>query len=166
MGGVSSLALKVVNSPSGMDSHLTLKWSFRYEVLISMPFSKFPYESLFLNCNFFISHLQAHDQAVRSMVWSYNDLWMVTGDDGGTIKYWILGQSIQEFWLYLAVWFLLSLCVLGGRYWQTNMNNVKANKSAHKESVRDLRYMNSQDLISLDICFFHFWSFSFYSLCL
>lgn len=26
-----------------------------------------------------------------------------------------------------------------GRYWQNNMNNVKANKSAHKESVRDLR---------------------------
>lgn len=25
------------------------------------------------------------------------------------------------------------------RYWQNNMNNVKANKSAHKESVRDLR---------------------------
>ncbi|KAF6152329.1 hypothetical protein GIB67_005983 [Kingdonia uniflora] len=35
---------------------------------------------------------------------------MVTGDDGCSIK-----------------------------YWQTNMNNVKANKSAHKESVRDLR---------------------------
>lgn len=25
------------------------------------------------------------------------------------------------------------------RYWQSNMNNVKANKTAHKESVRDLR---------------------------
>lgn len=25
------------------------------------------------------------------------------------------------------------------RYWQNNMNNVKANKSAHKESVRDVR---------------------------
>ncbi|KAL3537711.1 hypothetical protein ACH5RR_001077, partial [Cinchona calisaya] len=55
--------------------------------------------------------LQAHDQAVRSMVWSYNDNWMVTGDDGGAIK-----------------------------YWQNNMNNVKANKSAHKESVRDLSF--------------------------
>ena len=29
--------------------------------------------------------------------------------------------------------------VPGGRYWQNNMNNVKANKSAHKESVRGLR---------------------------
>ncbi|CAI9110021.1 OLC1v1009981C1 [Oldenlandia corymbosa var. corymbosa] len=55
--------------------------------------------------------LQAHDQAVRSMVWSYNDNWMVTGDDGGAIK-----------------------------YWQNNMNNIKANNSAHKESVRDLSF--------------------------
>lgn len=35
-------------------------------------------------CN--VIHMQAHDQAVRSMVWSHNDNWMVTGDDGGTIK--------------------------------------------------------------------------------
>ncbi|CAN6444030.1 unnamed protein product [Victoria cruziana] len=45
------------------------------------------------------------------MVWSHNENWMVTGDDGGSIK-----------------------------YWQTNMNNVKANKSAHRESVRDLSF--------------------------
>nr|GFB22245.1 hypothetical protein [Tanacetum cinerariifolium] len=25
--------------------------------------------------------LQAHDDPIRSMVWSYNDNWMVTGDD-------------------------------------------------------------------------------------
>lgn len=31
--------------------------------------------------------LQAHDQAIRSMVWSHNENWMVTGDDGGSIKY-------------------------------------------------------------------------------
>uniref|UniRef100_A0A1D1Y5S3 Flowering time control protein FY n=1 Tax=Anthurium amnicola TaxID=1678845 RepID=A0A1D1Y5S3_9ARAE len=55
--------------------------------------------------------LQAHDQAIRSMVWSHNENWMVSGDDGGSIK-----------------------------YWQSNMNNVKANKSAHKESVRDLSF--------------------------
>ncbi|GAY48628.1 hypothetical protein CUMW_113150 [Citrus unshiu] len=55
--------------------------------------------------------LQAHDHAIRSMVWSHNDNWMVSGDDGGAIK-----------------------------YWQNNMNNVKANKSAHKESVRDLSH--------------------------
>ncbi|CAN6444028.1 unnamed protein product [Victoria cruziana] len=30
--------------------------------------------------------LQAHDQAIRSMVWSHNENWMVTGDDGGSIK--------------------------------------------------------------------------------
>jgi len=30
---------------------------------------------------------QAHDLPVRSMVWSHNENWMVTGDDGGAIKY-------------------------------------------------------------------------------
>ncbi|CAK9263140.1 unnamed protein product [Sphagnum jensenii] len=60
--------------------------------------------------------LQAHDQAVWSMIWSHNENWMVTGDDGGCIK-----------------------------YWQTNMNNVKANKTAHKEAVCDLSF-SSTDL--------------------
>ena len=40
--------------------------------------------------------LQAHDSPVRAMEWSHNDVWMVTGDHGGYIK-----------------------------YWQSNMNNVK-----------------------------------------
>jgi hypothetical protein len=31
--------------------------------------------------------MQAHDQAVRSMMWSHNENWMVTGDDGGCIKF-------------------------------------------------------------------------------
>jgi polyadenylation factor subunit 2 len=52
--------------------------------------------------------LQAHDTAIRSMVWSHNDQWMVTGDHEGIVK-----------------------------YWQSNMNNVKA-FSAHKEAVRDI----------------------------
>ena len=55
--------------------------------------------------------LQAHDQAIQSMVWSHNENWMVTSDDGGFIK-----------------------------YQKTNMTNVKANKSAHKESVHDLSF--------------------------
>ncbi|XP_020594753.1 flowering time control protein FY-like, partial [Phalaenopsis equestris] len=29
--------------------------------------------------------LQAHDNAIKSMVWSHNENWMVTGDDGGSI---------------------------------------------------------------------------------
>ena len=33
-----------------------------------------------------LKHMQAHDQAIRSMVWSHNDNWMVSGDDGGAIK--------------------------------------------------------------------------------
>ena len=42
---------------------------------------------------------------------------------------------------FLAMQLCLSFSLLDGRYWQNNMNNVKANKSAHKESVRDLRYI-------------------------
>lgn len=53
---------------------------------------------------------QAHDSPVRSMVWSHNDVWMVTGDHGGYIK-----------------------------YWQSNMNNVKMFQ-AHKEAIRGIRY--------------------------
>lgn len=53
---------------------------------------------------------QAHDSSVRTMVWSHNDQWMVTGDTGGFVK-----------------------------YWQTNMNNVKLFQ-AHKDPVRGLRY--------------------------
>jgi hypothetical protein len=44
------------------------------------------------------------------MVWSHNDLWLLTGDHGGFVK-----------------------------YWQSNMNNVKMYE-AHKEPVRGLRW--------------------------
>ena len=54
--------------------------------------------------------LQAHDTAVRAMVWSHNENWMVTGDHGGTVK-----------------------------YWQSNMNNAKAFQ-AHNEAVRDISF--------------------------
>jgi len=54
--------------------------------------------------------LQAHDSPVRTMVWSHNDVWMVTGDHAGYVK-----------------------------YWQSNMNNVKMFQ-AHKEAIRGLRY--------------------------
>jgi len=53
---------------------------------------------------------QAHDISVRTMVWSHNDSWMVTGDHGGYVK-----------------------------YWQSNMNNVKMYQ-AHKEAIRGIRY--------------------------
>jgi len=54
--------------------------------------------------------MQAHDTAVRSMIWSHNDQWMLTGDHGGFVK-----------------------------YWQSNMNNVKMYQ-AHKDPVRGLRW--------------------------
>jgi polyadenylation factor subunit 2 len=54
--------------------------------------------------------LQAHDNAIRAMTWTHNENWMVTGDHGGEIK-----------------------------YWQPNMNNVKA-FAAHKEAIRDISF--------------------------
>ncbi len=48
--------------------------------------------------------------AVRAMRWSHNQLWMVTADHGGFVK-----------------------------YWQSNMNNVKM-FSAHKEPIREISY--------------------------
>lgn len=53
--------------------------------------------------------LQAHDSPVRTMVWSHNDNWMVTGDHTGFVK-----------------------------YWQSNMNNVRMFQ-AHKEPIRGIR---------------------------
>lgn len=92
--------------------------------------------------------LQAHDQAIRSMVWSHNENWMVSGDDGGSIKYETLSYCnlriiFTNFCLFDLILHLFvghEPCGLLFRYWQNSMNNVKANKSAHKESVRDLRY--------------------------
>lgn len=57
-----------------------------------------------------LSRRQAHDVSVRTMVWSHNDNWMVTGDHSGFVK-----------------------------YWQSNMNNVKMFQ-AHKEPIRGIRY--------------------------
>lgn len=45
------------------------------------------------------------------MVWSNNELWMLTGDHSGFIK-----------------------------YWQSNMNNVKMYQG-HREAVRGVRYV-------------------------
>jgi polyadenylation factor subunit 2 len=53
---------------------------------------------------------QAHDKAVRAMVWSNNDIFMISADTGGWIK-----------------------------YWQSNMNNLKAFQG-HNECIRDLSF--------------------------
>lgn len=55
--------------------------------------------------------LQAHDSPVRAMTWSHNDMWMLTADHGGYVK-----------------------------YWQSNMNNVKMFQ-AHKEAIREARFI-------------------------
>ncbi|CAD6239478.1 GSCOCG00008708001-RA-CDS [Cotesia congregata] len=71
--------------------------------------------------------LQAHDNPIRTMVWSHNESWMVTGDHSGYVK-----------------------------YWQTNMNNVKMFQ-AHKEAVRGFRYIiihHSSPLVSHDTMLF------------
>lgn len=54
--------------------------------------------------------LQAHNSAVRSMIWSRNEQWMLTGDDKGYLK-----------------------------YWQANMNNVQM-LQGHTEAIRGLSF--------------------------
>lgn len=56
---------------------------------------------------------QAHDVSVRAMRWSHNNLWMVTADHAGYVK-----------------------------YWQSNMNNVKMYQG-HKEPIRGVRLESS-----------------------
>ncbi|KAI8843125.1 WD40-repeat-containing domain protein [Chytridium lagenaria] len=60
---------------------------------------------------------KAHDKAIRSMVWSHNDTWLISGDDSGVIK-----------------------------YWQSNMNNLQAFQG-HKESILtyDTRFASCSD---------------------
>lgn len=64
---------------------------------------------------YFLSSLtfQAHDSPVRAMTWSHNDMWMLTADHGGYVK-----------------------------YWQSNMNNVKMFQ-AHKEAIREARFIHN-----------------------
>ncbi|XP_062003704.1 flowering time control protein FY-like [Rosa rugosa] len=59
--------------------------------------------------------IQAHDQPIRSMAWSFDDEDWISGDDGGTIRYWKI----------------------------SNMSNVLVIESAHQESVRDLSFCRS-----------------------
>ena len=54
--------------------------------------------------------MQAHDTAVRAVVYSHNDEWLLSSDQEGVVK-----------------------------YWQTNFNNVKEIK-AHDGPVRDLAF--------------------------
>ncbi|KAJ2454866.1 WD repeat-containing protein 33 [Coemansia sp. RSA 2424] len=57
--------------------------------------------------------MQAHDSAIRSMEWSHNAQWMISGDQGGIIK-----------------------------YWQPNFNNVKV-ISGHKAAIYGLSFSPS-----------------------
>ena len=64
----------------------------------------------------FLVLFQAHDCAIRHMVWNHNDTWMISGDHNGFVK-----------------------------YWQSNMNNVKMFQ-AHKEAIRQMRYESRHTL--------------------
>lgn len=54
--------------------------------------------------------LQAHDAELRSIIWSHDENWMLSGDQKGIVK-----------------------------YWQSNMNNLKAFR-AHDDTIRDLTF--------------------------
>lgn len=55
--------------------------------------------------------LQAHDYPIRTMCWSHNDLWLLSGDDLGYVK-----------------------------YWQSNMNNVQMFQAHKDQAIRGVRY--------------------------
>lgn len=57
--------------------------------------------------------LQAHDAELRSIIWSHDENWMLSGDQKGTVK-----------------------------YWQSNMNNLQA-FHAHKDTIRDLSFSHT-----------------------
>eukprot|EP00180_Rhodochaete_pulchella_P000513 Plantae.Rhodophyta-Rhodochaete_pulchella.ctg1366.p1 GENE.Plantae.Rhodophyta-Rhodochaete_pulchella.ctg1366~~Plantae.Rhodophyta-Rhodochaete_pulchella.ctg1366.p1 ORF type:complete len:447 (+),score=49.68 Plantae.Rhodophyta-Rhodochaete_pulchella.ctg1366:27-1343(+) len=57
--------------------------------------------------------LQAHDTRVQTILWSRNGKWMLTGDQSGIVK-----------------------------YWQSNMNNLKAFQ-AHEQAIRDISFASS-----------------------
>ena len=65
-----------------------------------------------LNFNF-ETILQAHDSAIRSLAWSHNDAYLISGDNKGLIK-----------------------------YWQSNMSNLKEMKG-HNEALRGLAFSPS-----------------------
>ncbi|XP_033642589.1 pre-mRNA 3' end processing protein WDR33-like [Asterias rubens] len=55
--------------------------------------------------------LQAHDYPVRAMTWSHNDLWLMTADHLGYVK-----------------------------YWQSNMNNVKMYQAHKDQPIRGVSF--------------------------
>lgn len=71
--------------------------SFNFETILQGR----PIRSFFVNLLLILP--QAHDCPIRTMTWTHNENFMVTGDQTGNVK-----------------------------YWQPNMNNVKA-FFAHKE---------------------------------
>ena len=64
---------------------------------------------LFATCAGSFVCIQAHEVAIRSIMWSHNDLFMVSCDNAGFVK-----------------------------YWQSNMNAIKMFQ-AHKDPIRDSR---------------------------
>ncbi|XP_033125411.1 pre-mRNA 3' end processing protein WDR33-like [Anneissia japonica] len=55
--------------------------------------------------------LQAHDYPIRSMVWSHNNLWLMSGDHMGYVK-----------------------------YWQSNMNNVRMFQAHVDQAIREITF--------------------------
>ncbi|OMJ23476.1 pre-mRNA 3' end processing protein WDR33 [Smittium culicis] len=74
--------------------------------------------------------MQAHDTAIRGMEWSHDSQWLVSGDQGGVIK-----------------------------YWQPNMNNVKIIQ-AHKEAIRDISPSDLKFVTASDDSTIKIWDFN------
>lgn len=68
--------------------------------------------------------LQAHDSPVRSMIWSHNDIWMVTADHGGYVKYWQSNMNNVKMYQVKLDEFLLKIdlqLLKMSWFWQMNL---------------------------------------------
>ncbi|KAI6675972.1 hypothetical protein NL676_036768 [Syzygium grande] len=87
--------------------------------------------------------------SINRVLWTPTGRRLITGSHSGEFTLWN-GQSFnfEMILQQLDQWCGATMTIGwfpgddGGsiKYWQNNMNNVKANKSAHKESVRDLSF--------------------------
>ena len=131
------------NSLSGTASHLILKWFCRYAILsYAFLFSLYGRSQIDLQwnihwCSGSWSSCQVYGMELQ---WKLDGYWWWWGLDKVNI-YISDFEDISYGILFCSIIKDFNVVMVLGRYWQNNMNNVKANKSAHEESVRDLRYV-------------------------
>ncbi|KAI3384090.1 hypothetical protein SNEBB_006443 [Seison nebaliae] len=59
----------------------------------------------------FVTILQAHENAIRTMKWTNNEQWLVSGDNGGIIKYWQANMNAVNVYQAHKDLAIKSLCI-------------------------------------------------------